>query len=257
MTPFSRPRFGRALALFGLSGATVAAVIGVALPSSGAASARIVPRGSVPSAKQLITETQKSMSGQSSVRLTITSTDKATKQSETVTEDAGKSNGLESIVFGTASANVRFTASAAYVSGNALGLEKIVGLSTKGAKSVGDKWIVVQKGSSQFSNIVNGGTIGPLTKALLPTSSKSVNVRSDKLNGRDVFAMTWTQTSSSSTSTAKVDLELDIATTGATLPIELTASQGAFKSVTQFAHWNEHINVIVPKSTIAYSKVPT
>ncbi len=253
MTPYLPARFWRVIALVGLSGAVVATVLGVAPPSSGAATARIVPRGSVPSPKQLIAETKKTMSGQSSVRVTINSTDKSTKQSETVTEDAGKSNGLESIVFGTATASVRFTSKAAYVSGNATGLEKIVGLSTKGAKAVGSKWIVVKQGSTQFKNIIAGGTIGPLTTDLLPTSTKSVKVTSDTLNGHNVFAMKWTATENSAT----VDLALDIASSGTKLPLELTATQGSLKSVTQFGRWGEHINVIVPTSTIAYAKVPT
>ena len=227
----------------------VVVALGLTIPSAGAASAR----SSIPTAKALIKKTLSTMSSQSSVHLTITSTDKSTKQSETVTEDAGKTNGLETIDFGSAIVTVRLTSAAAYVSGNATGLEKIVGLSTKGAKSVSDKWIVVLKGSTQFTNIVDGRTIGPLTKALLPTSSKSVDVKSDKLNGHDVFAMNWTQT----TSSAKVDLALDIASSGATLPIELTATQGSFVSVTQFADWDEHISVPVPKSTIAYSKIPS
>lgn len=253
MTPFP-PRFGRALAFVVLSGAVVATVLGVGLPPSGAATHRIVPSGSIPTAKQLITETKKTMSNESSVRVTITSSDKSTKQSETVTEDAGKTNGLESIVFGTATTSVRFTSKAAYVSGNAAGLEKIVGLSTKGAKAVGSKWIVVNKGSTQFTNIVAGGTIGPLTTNLFPSSStKSVKVTSDKLNGHNVFAMKWTATENS----AKVDLALDIATSGTKLPLELTATQGSLTSVTQFGRWNEHINVSVPTSTIAYSKVPS
>ena len=246
--PSSPFRLQRVLMRITLS-AVVVVVLGLAVPSAGAASAR----SSTPTAKALIKKTLSSMSSQTSVRLTITSTDKSTKQSETVTEDAGQANGLESIDFGGAIANVRLTSKAAYVSGNALGLEKIVGLSTKGAKSVGDKWIVVDKGSTQFKNIVAGGTIGPLTKALLPTSSKSVDVKSDRLNGHNVFAMTWSQTSSGT----KIDLALDIASSGATLPIELTATQSSFVSVTQFAHWGEHISVPVPTSTIAYSKVPS
>ncbi len=214
--------------------------------------ARDLGRSSLPSAKQLINQTLSTMTGQSSVRLTITSTDKSTKQTEKVTEDAGRSNGLESIDFGNATASVRLTTEAAYISGNTLGLEKIVGLSSKGAKSVGTKWITVAKGSSQFKGIVSGGTIGPLAKALLPTSSKSVSVKHVTLNGRDVFAMTWTQTSSST----KINLSLDVASHGASLPIQLTAIQGSFTSITQFGKWGEHIDVPVPKSTIAYSKVP-
>ena len=93
--------------------------------------ARDLGRSSLPSAKQLINQTLSTMTGQSSVRLTITSTDKSTKQTEKVTEDAGRSNGLESIDFGNATASVRLTTEAAYISGNTLGLEKIVGLSSQ------------------------------------------------------------------------------------------------------------------------------
>lgn len=249
MFSFASGRIRRAAVGFVLAAVAATTAIAVALPASGAAES---PHSSPPSAKTLISKTLSTMSGQSSVRLTIKSNDKSTKQSETVTEDAGKSNGLESIVFGTASASVRLTSQAAYISGNTAGLEKIVGLSSKGAKSVGQKWIVVKKGSSQFSGIVDGGTIGPLAKALLPTSSKSVTVKNTTFDGRGAFTLDWTQSSSGS----KITLDLIVASKGASLPIQLTASQGSFVSVTSFGKWGEHITVAVPKSTIDYSKVP-
>jgi hypothetical protein len=250
MASCSPDAFRRVLqgAIAAIAVATLA--IATALPSS-AATARIVTRSSLPTAKQLIKEAQKSMSGQSSVRLT--STDASTKQKESVTEDVGKSSGLESIQFGSASANVRLTSQAAYISGNTDGLEKLIGLSSTSAKKVGDKWIVVTKGSTPFKNIVAGGTIGPLTKELFPSSTKSVSVKSDKLNGQSVFALKWTTTESGSNT--KIDLALDIASRGASLPIELTATQGSFVSVTQFGSWGEHISVSVPTKTIAYTKV--
>lgn len=247
------PRFGwrRILKGFALCSAVGVIVIAPAFSSAGASTARILTRGSIPTAKKLIAETQKMMSGQSSVHLTITSTDKSTKQSETVTEDAGTSYGLESIQFGSATASVRLTSKAAYISGNTAGLESIIGLSKSGAKTVDDKWIVVSKGSSQFTDIVEGGTIGPLTKSLFPSDAKSAKVKSKTLNGQDVFELTWTATSSSS----KIDLALDIAAAGTRLPIQLTATEGDYVSITRFGRWGEHITVSVPTKTISYSKL--
>jgi hypothetical protein len=250
--PFSSGPIRRAVVSLSLAGVTATIAVGAALPASGAALHSGLGHASLPSAKQLISKTLATMSGQSSVRLTIKSKDNSTKQSETVTEDVGKSTGLESIQYGTASANVRLTSQAAYISGNTAGLEHIVGLSSNGAKSVGEKWIVVKKGSSQFTGIVDGGTIGPLAKALLPTSPKSVTVKSSTFDGHDAYAMNWSTSSSGS----KITLALVIASHGASLPIQLTATEGSFISVTSFGNWGETITVNVPKSTIEYSKVP-
>lgn len=249
MTPLRARRFERVVRLIAIGGAATAVAVGAAVPLSGAT----VHTSSLPSAKTLIKDTLTTMSDQSSVHLSINSNDKKTKQSEQVSEDAGRSNGDESIQYGSASAAIRLTSEAAYVSGNTLGLERLIGLTSKGAKTVGDKWIILKKGSSQFTGLVQGVTIVPLAKALLPTSSKSVLVKSGTLNGHGVFAMTWTDTAQG----AKINLALDIASHGATLPIQLTATQGTFVAVTQFTKWGERISVDVPKKTIAYSKVPT
>jgi len=216
-------------------------------PTAGASTAR----SSLPTAKSVITATKNAIKGESSVRLNVTSTDSKTKAVETEIADAGTSSGLQSLVQGQAKAYVRITKKAAFLGGNSKGLSVIFGVPSADIKKVGTKWISVAAGSTQYTSIVDGGTIGPLLAGLLPASTAKVTVSHESLSGQQATALSWSETASTGT----VKLKLDVAATGKSLPLEINATQGVVHAVTTFAKWGEKITVATPTQTIAITKL--
>ena len=251
MLPFInvfRSRVARRRALKALFIATIGAV---AFPfTSGLAGASTIS-SSFPTVKNVVSATQKAIKAEASVRLTVISTDSKTKASETEIADAGTTSGLQSLVQGQAKAYVRITKKAAFLGGNAKGLSVIFGVPSADVKKVGTKWISVAAGSTQYTSIVNGGTIGPLLAGLLPTSTAKVTVTREQLSGQHATALSWSETSSTGT----VKLKLDVASTGKSLPLEINATQGVVHAVTTFAKWGEKISVTAPTKTISITKL--
>ena len=245
---FGRSRASRIAGL----GIAVAVLVSFAVAPVGAALTTSVPRSSLPTVKSVVSATTKAIATETSVRFTVASTDTKTKQVEEVTEDAGKTAGLQSLILGKAEAFVRLTKTAAYLSGNAKGLSTIFGLPAKDVTTVGTKWILIKSGTTQYTDLAAGGTIGPLASEILPPTSSKVTVSQHKLNGQEATSLAWTQTSSS----GSVKLVLNVAATGKSLPLQLIATTTTDSAVTNFGHWGESITVNIPTKTIAVSKLP-
>lgn len=250
MTPFSNVPSSR-VPLRSAAAAPLLAALGIVAAPFAASGAGAVSRSSLPSAKSVITATKNALKSESSVRLTVVSTDSKTKQTETETADAGETNGAQSLIQGQAKAYLRITKKAAFLGGNSKGLSTIFGVPSSDIKKVGTKWISVASGSTQYTSIVDGGTIGPLLQGLLPASSAKVSVSHEKVSGKGATALTWSETGSTGT----VKLKLDVSATGKSLPLEINAAQGTVHALTTFARWGEKISVTAPTNTISFSKL--
>jgi hypothetical protein len=215
------------------------------VPLVGVASASSVPRKD-PTATAVVAATKKAMDAQKSVHCVISAYDASTKQTTTVTEDASKTRGLETLAVGTAEVKLRLTPTAAYLWGNSKGLSSVFGMSATQIAEVGTKWVFSKPGTSQYADVKSAVSIAPLLGSLLPTKTK-VKIASGHLNGESVHVLSWTTTDSQS---KIVHISLDIAAKGPSLPIRLTALTGKSHEKALFSRWGEGIHVPVPTATV-------
>jgi hypothetical protein len=215
------------------------------VPLVGVASASSVPRKH-PTATAVVAATKKAMDAQKSVHCVISAYDASTKQTTTVTEDASKTRGLETLAVGTAEVKLRLTPTAAYLWGNSKGLSTVFGMSATQIAEVGTKWVFSKPGTSQYADVKSAVSIAPLLGSLLPTKTK-VKIASGHLNGESVHVLSWTTTDSQS---KVVHISLDIAAKGPSLPIRLTALTGKSHEKALFSRWGEGIHVPVPTATV-------
>ncbi|MGP8066547.1 MAG: hypothetical protein ACLP81_09325 [Acidimicrobiales bacterium] len=235
----SRPRTGPVAA------ATCAATcLLLGAPLVGVAPASAAP-GKHSTSTAVMAATKKAMDAQKSVHCVISAYDGSTKQTTTVTEDAGETRGLETLVVGTAEVKLRLTPTAAYLWGNSKGLSSVFGMSASQIAEVGAKWVFAKTGTSQYAEVKSAVSIASLLASLLPAKTK-VKIAAGHLNGKSVDVLSWTTTSQSKV----VHIVLDVAAKGPSLPVQLTAVTGKSHEKAQFNRWGESIHVPVPTATV-------
>lgn len=204
-----------------------------------------------PTVSSVIAAAKSALGKQTGVHLELASTSGSTK--DDVNADFGMKMGAEVIVTGKATATVKVTPTYGYISGNALGLTSVVGLTSAEAKKVGTRWISIKAGTSQYSAVATGTTISSLTSVLPVTKGTTLTTTTE--HGLSVHVLKWT-TAATSTS-VKATNTLVIAANGAALPIQETASASSGSGVTTFSKWGESVHVTSPSasSIITYAAV--
>ncbi len=200
-----------------------------------------------PTSKSILAAMKRAMAAEDSVRCVVTAYDASTKVTTTITEDAGRKRGLESLMVGEAKILFRLTPTAAFVSGNTAGL-KLLGLTSAQLKIVGKKWIFTKPSTSQYSGVDEAVTIKPLlqtVQSLLPKNSKVV-MTTGRVNGQAARILKWSTISSKKVA----HLVLDVTANGPSLPIRLIKDQGKSTASLTFSNWGEPIHVLVPTSTV-------
>ena len=201
-----------------------------------------------PSAASVLVSVKSAMSHETGVHIEVTSSSKTTHSVATV--DIGTKGGTETYVSGSSRVNIVVTPTSAYLSGNASGLTKLVGLSAKQQKLVGTKAIEMKAGTSPYASFKSNLTTSAFA-AFLPTTT-SITLTRDSAND---YVLTWT---SSATSTApKVTSVLTISSGAKALPIKEVASATTGGGTTVFSKWGEKVKTPAPaaSATIAYATV--
>ena len=204
------------------------------------------------SAASLISAMKASLARQKSVHLVITARDTSPKQTETIIQDSGPNSGSQNASSGGAYARILLTPTFAYFSGDSAGLTEFFSMPSDDLGLVGQKWVSVASGSSQYSSFATSITMEKLRTALVPTVS-SITVSNGKVNSRAVNILKWSSTSSGQTTT----LTLTMDATGSSLPLFEVGKGGTVTQTSTFSHWNEAVHITAPKSIIALSKLKT
>ncbi|MGC8498129.1 MAG: hypothetical protein ACP5OV_01345 [Acidimicrobiales bacterium] len=166
----------------------------------------------------------------------------------TIVADIGRRSGRETYRNGTAIVNVLVTPRAAYVRGNAAGLRQFVGLTRAQERRVGDRFVVMRAGTSQYSGFAANLTVASLAGLLPPSRGVAVH-----LAGAHRVVLSWTSTSSAGTSSTALTVRV-----GARVLPEVETVHGALGGGSiRFSRWGRVVRVGAPAPgrTIAYRAV--
>ncbi len=202
------------------------------------------------SVSSVLAAAKKAMVAEKSVHIVVSS--RSGKTVNHVTADLGTSSGQENFVSGTANVEIRVTTKNAYLSGNASGLTKLVGLTSAQEKKVGTKVIVMKSGTSPYTTFQSNLTVSAFA-TFLPTA-KGVKLSTDSHKN---FVLTWTKPATSTTS--KTTSVLTISSGKKALPISEVVSGTTGSGTTFFSRWGKSFTVAAPpRSTlVAYTSVVT
>ena len=202
-----------------------------------------------PSAASVISATSAQLLKEKSVHIAVTSVSTTTKSSISV--DLGLSKGQEFLVSGTMKVAVIVTPKAAYLSGNALGLTTVMGLTSAQQSKMGTKWVIMPKGTTPYTNLAKNLTTAAL--ALILPQSKGTKLSASTDKAKD-YRLTW---ATSSGSAAKATNVLLISSGTRRLPISQTISTTTGHGSTKYSKWNQDFSVKVPKKskTVSYKSV--
>jgi hypothetical protein len=202
-----------------------------------------------PTLKTVLSTTSKAMEKQTSVHVDVSSV--ADKLPSSVVADIGEKTGTETFTKGKESFTITVTPTYAYLSGTKTGLTDIMGLTSGEQKKVGAASISMKEGSTAYTTFKDNLTIGALTK-LLPVikGTKLLTKRDKATNGYDISWVTAASTDSPKTTTV-----MTISSGKGSLPIKEVVTTSAGTSETKFSKWGESVQVVVPSSTIPYTKV--
>lgn len=173
------------------------------------------------------------------------------KVHSTLVADIGRVRGSETFISGNASFTITVTPTYAYLSGSAVGLTKIMGLSSADQKKIGKASMSMKKGTTAYASFQSNMTSGSFSLLLPPIKGTTLLSKRDKAtNG---YQLTWATKATSSTPKSS---RLMIFSSGkSTLPIEDTVTTSNSHSQTTYSKWGEAVQVAIPSSTIAYAKV--
>ena len=206
-------------------------------------------------AKSLEASVRRAILAEHSVHLVILEQGKASKGTERIVADVGRTVGNQVLTFGKSTAFVRVTSHAAYFKGNRSGLVTFFGLSSAVVDKIGHRWVSLAKRTSQYSGFKKEGTMASLAPSILPTALDTVRLSVAHRDHQKDFVLSWT--ASPSGSSVKIAERLTIPSRGSYLPNEQTgrALDKSASETIAFTRWGEVVRAEAPKSSIAYAKI--
>jgi hypothetical protein len=194
------------------------------------------------------------MLGQQSVHIAITGRRPGSAAiSERIEADIGTARGSETIVAGSARAQIRITPKAAYFAGNAPGLVRLLGLSAAAAARAGSRWVVIPANTREYQDLAAGDTMASLPASILPPSENSAGLRTTTLAGTKVYVLSWSSAASGSDRQVTANLILDASSEA--LPLTETTTANGFSQTVTLSQWGEKVTVPDPPEAIPYARV--
>lgn len=205
------------------------------------------------SARQILTAATDAAEAEAGVHYQLDSTEGS--EQETITGDAGLSEGQQERVIGSDEVEAELIDDTAYLQGNAGGLADTFGLSSSQATKYAGKWISVAPSDSLYSSISESVTLDTLVGQLLPTGSLTQDTPTT-LDGQQVIPVRGGlpgQVQKGVTGSAVLYVD----TKRPTVPVGFSGE--AAKSGEQvtddgaFSEWGEQIDLSAPSSPVPYS----
>jgi hypothetical protein len=189
----------------------------------------------------IVTEASDTILAQKSVHLVITGRQPGSSSpAERIQADVGTATGTESISAGHASAQIRVTKTAAYITGNQAGLTTLLGLPQPTAARANGHWIAIKAGTREYQDLTAEDTISALPASLLPTQTDKARLTTGTLAGRKVYILTWTATGDNGT---KITARLTLDATAHALPITETTTANGYTQTATLTAWNKPFTV--------------
>jgi hypothetical protein len=186
----------------------------------------------------------------------VIQTSSSGQQQETVTGDAEKTEGAQSIVVGSDEAIVKAIGTTAYVLGNQGGLRDIVGWGAAASSKYSGRWISVTPHDSLYQTIVQAVLLKGTLSELTPTPPLGETSPSN-LSGRQVIGIGGGVSTGAKTAVST----LWVATNPPTVPIgeyvQTTRDGKVVRSVGAFSKWGERFVLKTPSSAVAVSTIST
>jgi hypothetical protein len=198
------------------------------------------------SAKSVVAAAKLAMAKQSGAHLLMESQASSSSSPELVVADLGTASGAETLSEGNQMLLIRVTPAHGYVRGNEAGLTKMLGLTSAEAKKLGNDWLSVDKGTSQYSDLANGLLMSSLSAVLPPSTGITLSTETTKTAKLYVIKWTVAQTSSS----PKLSRTLTLTSAGTVLPVlETTTAAGGGVGSVAFSKWDEAVHESAPPSS--------
>lgn len=206
---------------------------------------------------QIITAGLAAAQTQSSVHYVLKASGES--QAQTITGDAGRNEGTQSVVTGADQVDVEVIGNAAYLRGNAGGLQNTIGLPAAQATKYAGQWISVQPSDTLYRPITQAVTINGIFTQLKP-SGRLVASSPGKVAGREVIGVRGGLPGNTQRGVTG-NAVLYVSTASNTLPIGFTGqAQNGTKHVTDvgaFTHWGEPLHLTAPTGAVPFSSIPT
>ncbi len=218
---------------------------GWGLPISGSGTASSTPSAS-PVAAATVASTRKAILSQGGVQITITGEEgSGQRAAEGISADVGSRTGMEMVHEGTATASIRVTPAAAYISGNAAGLTRLLGLPAVQARRAA-RWLRIPAGSNEYKDLATENTIAALPASILPTAADAVTVANAREGGRPVWLLRWTSVGANG---GEIRATLTV-TASEALPLSEVTASGTHRQTADFSGWGRAPRVIAPRSQV-------
>lgn len=209
------------------------------------------------SARQIVTRADAAAQSAGGVHYQLTATQGPAHQ--TITGDAGSSEGDQERVTGAQDIVVELVKGTAYVRANASGLEAALRLSPATAAAYAGKWISIAPSDSPYAPISESVTLATIVGQVLPTGSLTEQAPS-RLHGQDVVGVTGglpgqVQPGVSGSAVLYVD------TRRPNLPVGFTGhATNGNQTLTEtglFNQWGETLDLVAPSGAAAFSSLPS
>ena len=208
-------------------------------------------------AKQILSTGVAAAEAQKSVHYVLRASGQA--QSQTITGDAGQSEGVQTVQTGADEVEVEVVGGLAYLKGNAGGLQHTIGIPAAAATKYAGQWIAVASSDTLYGPITQAVTLHGIFTQLTPTGTLVASTPG-KISGREVIGVRGGLPGKTQSGVTG-DAVLYVSTASSTLPIgftgQATSSGKKVTDVGAFTHWGEPLNLVAPTGAVPYSSIPT
>jgi hypothetical protein len=178
--------------------------------------------------------------------------------SETITGDASSTDGREIISAGTVKIEALVVGGAAYIQGNAGGLEDEMGLAAATATTYAGKWISIARTDAPYASLTKAVTLASTLSQLQPTGHLTLTAATTRASHAviGVHGGLPGVPQKGTTGTAV----LYVSTSDPTVPIVFqvvqTASGSEDHDTGTFTDWGKPLHLVAPASAVAFSTLP-
>lgn len=206
---------------------------------------------------QILSAGIKTAEAQSSVHYVLQASGQS--QAQTITGDAGRNQGIQTVKTGADEVEVEVVGNLAYLQGNAGGLQHTIGMTAAAAGQYAGRWISVSPSDTLYRPITQAVTLRGVFTQLTPSGSL-VKSTPGIVSGHEVIGVRGGLPGTSQGG-VNGDAVLYVSTASATLPVGFTgqATSGSKKvtDVGAFSRWGEPLHLTAPSGAVAYSSIPT
>jgi hypothetical protein len=179
-------------------------------------------------------------------------------KTESIVGDASVSDGREIITAGTVEIEALVVKGAAYVEGNAGGLEDQMQLSAANATTYAGKWISVASTDAPYASLTKAVTLASTLTELQPSGKLSLTAATTKAAHAVIGVHGGLPGGATKGTTGSATLY--VSTAGPAVPIVFDATQTTSgtkeTSVGTFTQWGKPLNLVAPTATVAFSSLP-